>query len=713
MAAIGKIRSWGPALIGVVGLALFAFIAGDLWQSCEATGNEKRMQVGEVLGKKVSVQDFQALVDQYREVIKVTQGRDNLTEDELNGVHDQVWMQFVNNTIMEDETSKLGITVTDEELQNVLKEGSNPILMQSPFVNQQTGRFDVTRLTQFLTDYKSANVQQNPQLAEQYHTIYVYWNFLEKTLRQQLLNMKYQGLLAGCLLSNPISAKASFEADNNETNIKLASVAYSSIADSTVNVSDKDLKAKYDDLKENFKQVAESRDIKYVDFKVVATEEDRNALLATMNQASENLKAADANVADIVRKSQSTYQYTGIPVTKKVYSNDIATVLDTLEAGETTGTFETKLDNTFNVVKLVSKTQMPDSVEIRAIQVVNTTLEATRTTADSIYTALKNGASFEELAKAYGQDGAKQWITSSMYENIPTVDADNKQYIEAINTLSAGETRNLSMSQGNLILQVTDRRAMVDKYVAAVIKHHIDFSKETYSAAYNKFSQFVSESQSIDSLVANAAKYGFIASERSYIQNTSHNVVGIRGTRDALKWIFDADVNEISPLYECGDNNHLLVVALTGIHPVGYSSLEDVKDIIKAEVMKEKKFEQISANLAGVKSVEETAGKGAVVNDVNQITFGAPVFVAATGTSEPALSGAVSALAEGKTSQVIKGNGGAYMFSVVKKNQRTSEKYDEKARISQLQQQALSAASRFMNEMYMKSDVVDKRYMFF
>ena len=253
MAAIGKIRSWGPVLATVIGLALFAFIAEEMFRSCEATSNEKRQQVGEVLGKKISVQDFQALVDEYQSVIKMTQGRDNLTEEELNQVKDQVWQQFVNNTIMETEAGKLGLTVTDEELQEILKTGTNPMLMQTPFVNQQTGRFDVTQLTKFLADYKKMQEQpQQAQVAEQYKQIYDYWNFIEKQLRQNILGMKYQSLLAQCLLSNPVSAKMAFEAQNQESDIQLATLPYSAIKDSDVEVSESDLKAKYDEEKEMF-----------------------------------------------------------------------------------------------------------------------------------------------------------------------------------------------------------------------------------------------------------------------------------------------------------------------------------------------------------------------------------------------------------------------------------------------------------------------------
>ena len=120
MAAIGKIRSWGPVLATVIGLALFAFIAEEMFRSCEATSNERRQQVGEVLGKKISVQEFQSMVDEYQEVIKMTQGRDNLSEDELNQVKDQVWQQFVNNTIrLRSLTSRLVVSRSASSLSSL------------------------------------------------------------------------------------------------------------------------------------------------------------------------------------------------------------------------------------------------------------------------------------------------------------------------------------------------------------------------------------------------------------------------------------------------------------------------------------------------------------------------------------------------------------------------------------------------------------------
>ena len=711
MAALGKIRKRGVALVIIIGLGLFAFIAEEAFRSCEATKNQQRQQIGEVLGNKINVQEYQALVDEYQEVLKMTQGIENLSEEQLNSLKDEVWNSYVNEQIIASEAGKVGLTVTDEELQNIMKEGTNPMLLRSPFVNQQTGRFDVTMLTKFLADYKTNG--SNPQVAESYQKIYQYWQFIEKQLRSQTLAQKYQALIGNSLISNPVSAKMAFDAQNQETDVELASIAYSSVNDNDVQVSESDLKAKYEAEKELFKQMAETRDIKYVDFQVVASAADRQALMATMKDAAEKLQSG-ANPAEVVRKAQSQFSYTGIAATKRAYPSDIAAKLDSVSVGQTMGPFETKSDNTLNVLKLLSKVQMPDSIEYRQIQVGGATLDEVRKTADSIYTALKAGANFEELAQKYGQTGDKQWLTSAMYENSNTMDEESKNYLNSINTLSVNDVKNLEFSQGNIVLQVTARKAMVDKYDVALVKHTIDFSKATYSDAYNKFSQYVSENKTIEELEKNAAKFGYQVQERKDMFNSEHNVVGIRATREAMKWIFDAKEGQVSPLYECGSNDNLLVVALTKIHPVGYRSLNDVQDMVKQEVIRDKKFEQIKAKFAGVADIAAAKAKGARVDSVKQITFSAPVFVQATGSSEPALAGAVASLKQGDFSKaLIKGNGGAFLFRVIKKAQREGATFDAKAVEKSLSQRAQQAAGRFLQELYQKANVVDNRYLFF
>lgn len=713
MAALGKIRSKGVILISILGFALFAFIAEELFRSCESSRNESRQQVGEVLGDKVNVQDFQKLVDEYTNVIKMTQGRDNLTDDDLNQVKDVVWNTFVQTEIISKEASKLGLQVTDQELQNILNAGTNPMLLQTPFVNQQTGRFDANLLKKFLAEYKQAQTT-NPQMAEQYQGIYNFWTFIEKSLRQQVLAQKYQSLLAGCLISNPVSAKMAYTDENQECNIQLASFAYSSINDNKVKISDADLKAKYEELKPRFKQYEETRSIKYVDYQVLPSASDRAALNKTVAGYVQSLKET-ADPVEIVRNSGSLVTYLGIPQTKAAFPTDIAARLDSMAVGSTSAPVENKLDNTINVVKLISKVQLPDSVQFRAIQVGGATPADAAKTADSIFTALKSGAEFEAIAKKYGQTGEKNWITSNQYQNATSMDADTKSYIESLNTLPVNEIKNLKLTQGNLILQITDRKAMTDKYVAAVIKKPIEFSKNTYSAAFNKFSQFVSESQTLEAMQKNASKYGYKVQERMDIRNSEHYVAGIHGTREALKWIFETDENKVSQLYECGDNDHLLVLVMTKINKKGYRSLDDenVKNYVKQEVLRDKKAEMLMAKVKGVNSISAAKAKGAQVSAVNQVTFAAPVFVQSTGMSEPALSGAVAATAKGKfSSAAVKGNGGVYLFQVLEKKMRPV-KFNAKEYEQRQRQKMMQYAGNFMQELYINANVKDNRYLFF
>lgn len=713
MAALGKIRKRGLILISIIGLGLFAFIAEEGFRSCEASRNDRRQQIGEVLGEKVSVQDFQKLIDEYSEVIKMQQGVNNLNEMQLNQVKDMVWQTYIQTKVVENEANKLGLTVTDAELQNILNEGTNPMLMQTPFVNQQTGRFDANSLKKFLADYKTQQTA-NPQLAEQYQALYKYWTFIEKTLRQQLLAQKYQSLLASCILSNPVEAKMAYKEANEESQIELATFPYSSIEDSKVKISDADLKAKYEEVKGRFKQYVESRDIKYVTVQVAPSANDRAALQKSFTKYKADLAAA-ADPANAVRKSTSLVNYLGLPVAKTAYAADIADRLDSMAVGQTFGPFESQMDNTLNVIKLVSKQLLPDSVQYRQIQVMGATADEAQKRADSIYTALNGGADFELLAKKYGQTGEKTWLTTAQYQQAPSMDADTKTYINTLNNLGVSETRNMKLGQGNVIIQVVDRRAMINKYTAAVIKKTIDFSKETYSTAYNKFSSFVSANQTPDKIAKNAKGSGYTVQEAKDITTSTHTLVGINDTRDALKWLFEAKEGEISPMYECGNNDQLLLVVLDKIHPKGYRSYDDpqVKEMLKAEVMRDKKAEQLMAKAKDVKSVSAAKAKGATVAPVNQVTFSAPVFVMSTGASEPALSGAVAATAKGQFSaKPVKGNAGVYVFQVTNRTTRPG-KFEAKAEEDKARQKALQFAGNFMNELVIKAGVVDDRYLFF
>ena len=715
MAALGKIRSKGAILVGAISLALVAFLAGDAARSCEGMKGESRQQIGKILGENISVQEYQKLFDEYQSAIKFTMQRDNLSEQELNQVKDQVWQQLVSSRVLEADAKKVGLTVTEKEIENVLSEGTNPVLTQTPFVNQQTGRFDVNALKQFFDSYNKAKAAKSPEL-DQMQAVYDYWLFVEKNLRTQLLGQKYQALLASCVLSNKAEATMAFKDNNEESQIQLASLAYSSVKDADVKISDDDLKAKYDELKPAFRQSVETRDIKFVDYQIKASAADRKVVAKEMNDFQHQLATA-TDPSGVISKSGSEISYLGLPVSSKAYQQypDIASKIDSLSVG-TTGVFENSQDNTLNVIRVFSKAQLPDSVQFRQISVGAATPDEARAKADSIQKALAGGADFEALAKRYGQTGEKAWFTGQQYEMAPTMSVDNRTFVNALLNGEVNATQNLALTQGNVILQVLDKKAFTTKTTAAIIKKPIDFSKDTRSNAYNKFSEFVAKSSSIAELEKNASKSGYRVQSLNDLSTAEHYVGGIQGTHDALKWLFSAKQGEISPLYECGDNDHLLVVALTAVHPQGYRPWDDaqVKEVLKREVMKDKKAEMLMAKLKGVNSIAAAQSKGAKVSTVNQITFSAPAFVQATGSVEPALSGAVAGTAAGKFSKApVKGNAGVYVFQVVKKALRAGSKYNEAMVMQQTAQMNMQLISNFMQDLILKANVVDNRYLFF
>lgn len=719
MTALGKIRSKGILLIIIIGLGLFAFIAEEAFRSCNGIKGQNSQQIGEVLGEKIYVQDFQKLLEEYQDAMKLTMRTDNLSEDQLNQLKDQVWQQLVSERVMKEDCKKLGLTVTEDELQNVLNDGTNQLLTQTPFVNQQTGRFDVSILKQFIDAYRKAEASNNSQQLDQMRPAYNYWLFVEKNLRTQLLAQKYQSLLANCVLSNKVEAKMAFNEENEEAQIQLASIAYNTIKDADIKVTDEELKAKYEELKPAFRQQQETRDVKMVDVQVKASATDRGQLQKDMAGYQKQLAAA-ADPTQVVSKSGSMIQYIGLPVSGKAFQQypDIASKIDSMAVG-TTGVVENTKDNTYNIVRILSRTELPDSVEFRQIQVGGKTLEAARASADSIQKALAAGGDFQAIAKRYGQDSTTTWFTGAMYEQASTMSQDNRAYIEALLNGAVGSTQNIELTQGNVVIQVLNRKAMKNKAVAAVIKKEIRFSDNTYSKAYNRFSQFVTQSQaSLADLQKHATKFGYTVQDLNDFATSSHTVgnVGGSGIRDAIKWIFEAKEGQVSQLFEAGkENDHLLVLCMTKIHPQGYRPWDDaqVKEILKREVIRDKKAEMIMAKLKGVNSIAAAQAKGAKVSTVNQITFAAPAFIQATGAAEPALSGAVAATAQGKfCSAPVKGNAGVYVFQVVKKQMRPA-KYNEEQQIQMCRQRAMQYMGNFMQDLVFGAGVVDNRYLFF
>ena len=670
---------------------------------------------GSIDGDKIDIQEYQTLVGEYQELLKFL-GQGNFDEEQLNSLRDEVWNTCVLNKMVEKEAKELGLTVTDDEVVKVLQEGTHPAIMQNPLlsrlVDPQTRTLDINKVNVYRENMK-AQAQTNAQAAEEYEAFTHSWALAEKMLAQNLLTNKYQMLLAGCVLSNPVSAKAAFDNQNIESQALVASMSYSQINDNDVEVSEADLKAKYEELKEGFKNYQDSRDIKFVSVQVAASQKDRDELMKVMNKAYAELQGDSLAVTEVIRTSQSNVSYLGLPVSRAALPTDLADSITKMSVGQVTAPFESR-DNTFNVVKFLGKTSVADSIEYRFISLVG--MNGAAASADSIVKAVNAGAPFDSIAKNYGQRAEKTWMRSTDYEQASTLSADDKQYFTTLLNAPVNEVKNLTFAQGNVVLQVTQRRGSVEKYDVAIVKRTIDFSNETYNEAYNKFSQFVSESQDLAGLQEKATEYGYTVLDRT-IRNTDHTIANIRSTHDALKWVFsEAEENQISQVYDrCGDNDRLLVVGLSKVNPKGYESMASVEETLKQEVLIDKKYAKLAEKLANVKTIAEAKAQGARVDTVSHITFASPAYVPGAMSPEVALSGAVAGVEKGAVSKApVKGRSGAYFFQVLDRAARAGVQFNAAQQQQMLSQQGMQQTVRMaMQELYNNLDIKDNRYIFF
>ncbi len=714
MAVLQKIRSYGKVLIGVVGLALFAFIAEEFVRAISFREGESRQRIGKIYGESVNYQDYNALVDEYSDVLKFTNGLTSLTDEQVAMVRDQVWQTLLTRKIMEHECSKLGLTVTDAELQDIINKGSNPMLAQTPFRTPQ-GAFDANALKQFLSQYDK--VMNTPEVGaetkEQYKQMYSYWNFIEKNVRQQTLAEKYQTLLSSSILSNPIVAQKSFDGRNNESDVAMVMLPYNS-AEATV--SDSELKSKYNEMKELFLSLEELRDIQYIDVNVEASEADKQALYEEMEGYAQSLEEG-AEPAKIVREATSLVSYSVLPIRSVALPTDIQKEVEAMAVGEQKGPYLNEGDNTLNIIRVINKVTLPDSIEVRQIVAPGTDMASAETTADSILTALRGGESVDSIAKKYDQPAARTWISSAMYEG-QLIDENNRLFLETLTNTPVNQyTKIVLEGQGVIVAQVTDRRNPVEKYDVVVIKRTQDFSKDTYSKAYNEFSSFLAGNPTAEEINANAAAAGYTVQNRQSISSSEHYVAGLRSTRDAMRWIFNKDtkLGNVSQLYECGENDHLLVVILNGIHKKGYQTLDDpeVKDAVRAEALKDKQAVMLQEKMESAQSLADVAKIANAISDtVKHITFNSNAFVTKVGSSEPALSGAVSNAEQGQFGKGVKGNAGVYAFQVLEKN-KLAGTYDENRDKEQSVLIAKRAANMYLNDLIKKADISDNRYLFY
>lgn len=732
MPAIQKIRKHGALLIGVIGAALFAFIAEEFFRSMETTSNASKQQVAEIYGETVNVQDFQQMVNDRLEACKINpqlkaksgmygQPMGEKTDDEIR---DEVWNEFVQYQLVKHEADKLGLIVTDAEVQKALKEGNARSLNNYlPLLN---GRYDFTTLQNFLEMYKKNRANAQGAEMEQLETIHHVWKYAESELRKELLMNKYFMLFQSTATSsNPVVAKHLWNDANDSTKIVVATLPFQAITEQ-VKVTDEDLKKAYEENKEMFSRdrmswplACDYRDVKYIDVQVTPSDKDKAALNERMEKYYKDLKGGEVAPSRVVATSSSLIPFNENYVTADFFQQypDVYNAVTTLAVDSMTHPtpfVERDATTTMNIVKLLGKRQVADSIQFQLLPIVAEDAEKGKTRCDSVLKAIGAGSTFDAVAKKLlaGQDStayAPQWVSAKDL-NTFVPEGATALYNNAMGVTS------FIYNDNYFVLNILNRKGSATVYSAAVVKCTLNFSNDTYNEAKNKLNIFLGKNKDLASVEKNAKAAGYLVKTVYRLTPASQNIEAspsLAGTevvaksKDAVRWVFDdAKEGQISRIYDCGDSNdHILVVGLDKVHTDGYLPIEN--DLVKAQltaiVTAQKKGELAAKKLQGVKSIADAESRGALKAEY-AVTFNDRAM-------EPKVLGAIAALKEGAVSQPIIGTKGAYVVQVVKRVKSTA-KYNERMALQSAAGQTSGYIGNLFFDLAKKAKVADRRYKF-
>ncbi len=711
MATLEKIRNKAGLLVGVVGVALFAFIIGDFLNSGSTYFRQSQEKIITVNGEVINVQDYQLLVDEMTEVYKMQSGSNNIPEEVYSQVRQSVYDGLVRDIILKEEMGKLGMSVSPEELFDMVQgENISPMIQQNQmFANPQTGVFDKMALLNFLKMIDDDNIASYPaDQRAQFVQARNFWLFMEKNIKRQRTEQKYVTLLTKAVAANKLDARDAFDGTAESADIVYAMQAYSSIPDSTVTVSKGEMEKLYNQRKEAFKQT-ESKVIKYIAVNIVPSQDDYNKAQTEMDNLKQELATTD-RVAEIVNEN-SEIPYVDAFFAATNFDPELKQFATTASIGEVSApAFE---NDKYRLFKLIDKTTAPDSAKVSHIMIAGETEARMNTLADSLLNVLNNGGDFAALAATYSVDQSNQnggelgWFTE-----IAALRNLNEDFKNVVFTAPLNKVSLVKSNYGIHLVKVTERTAPVAKYKIADIDMTVTPSSATYSDIYNSLNHFVSSNNTMEKIDANAQNEGFNLLSNITITAADQTLGAIKGSRAVVRWAFQNEKGKISDIFEC--DNKFIVAAVQGTLPEGYRSFASVEPMLRSEVAAQKKGEQIAQGLKAKNLTSMDAYAQAMNSKLDSVKFVSFSTRRITDIGvEPKLNAMVALSQVNQVSAPVAGNNGVYVFQTYAKNQDATE-YNEANQVRSMEASYMySVGYQSIESLVNKAKIEDNRIRFY
>ena len=621
------------------------------------------MKVADINGESVQYPDFQKRIEEMAEIYKMNTGATQIDDNTWVQVREQAWQNLVREIVMSEVYDDLGLTVTSDELFDMVQGANLHPIIQQLFRNQQTGQVDRTAVLQFLKSLETnATAQQK-----------AYWLYIEKQIKEERIQTKYNNLVRQGLYTTTEEAEKSLVAKNHQVNIQYIRLPFTSMPDSAVSVTESELKDYYNEHQDNYKQ-NESRSIEYISFDVKASEtDDANTLKWVEEIKPEFATVADneqyVNVNSDIRFENVYQKESELPV-------NLAEFAFNGKVGDIYGPH--KEGNAYQLVKIDDFKNRPDSVQARHILIKPETVgsyDAALALADSLKGLIEKGASFAKLAEKYSEDvgSARKGGDLGWFKKNQMV----KPFEEAAFNGDVNKLYTATTKFGVHLIQPTKKGKEVKQVRLAILSRNVEPSTQTYQSVYALASKFVAENQDYDSFneaIANDKLTKKIAT----ISENDREVRGLDQSRQLIRAAYQAEEqdilhnNEGSAIFELG--NSFVIAALTNSTEEGIASFEEVKPRVELAVKRQNKGKALAQKMKDASGSDFDAiasNLNTDVKDANGLTFNS-TSIPSVGM-EPAVIGTLASLNQDEVSTPVIGSNGVYLVKVVSVNDGTDE----------------------------------------
>lgn len=693
MAALEKIRSkFGLAVSILIALALLSFIIDPGTLQTAINSMSTKYDVGKIDGKRISYTDFQENVEKFTSINEIISGSSSQNEQTQKNIRNAAWQDMMDKYLFIKNAKAAGIKVGEDEMLSLVS-SSNPsaILVQNPIFMDESGNYSEEVLRQFLSMVESDQTGRYRQ----------YWDYLQNTIYTQQFYQKYGALFNASNYTNALQMSHAMASGNTTADVDFCVEYFPMYHDSSVVVTNDEVRRYYKAHKEFFKQQKDSRDMEYVVFEVVPSSDDINNTSLAMSNLYDEFVSTDNMKSFLAKNSDS-------PLSNYWYkSGELRTINEEIDAqifGGKDLTQVVKSGDDFFAARTMATKMLPDSVYVKHILLQGANAA---TKADSLVNVLKKGENFSNLASMYSLDtgsaadgelGSIGWMTQTYM--IPGMDS----VIEA----KVGAPFVLKTTYGTHVVLVTKTSKPILKKQVAVFKKSALASKETYNKYYAQASRFAAITNGSYDGYKRAVDSLKVYSHNLTITEATSSFGSIDQAKTVTRWVFDNKIGKASSILTV-NTNYFFIAAVKGEHKAGYVPVEEATGVISnrlyTQKLQQRTMADVKEKIKGAKSMEEVSERlGVEVEHSEAVSL-------ASNTLDPAMLGAAVTINDGVVFGPVKGAMGVYVFQT--SNRQLGSFYTEDDARLREQQKTQYMGQFILSVMAENAGVEDNRERFY